>query len=91
MSRLGGASPSLAQLYASIAASESTHVSVLERAGRRLMAAADADIAALQGALAAEHAAVYGYGVAGAMLSGADQADTRRPTGTRIRSPGTTW
>jgi hypothetical protein len=29
MSRLGGASPSLAQLYASIAASESTHVSVL--------------------------------------------------------------
>ena len=29
MSRLSGASPSLAQLYASIAASESTHVSVL--------------------------------------------------------------
>jgi len=29
MSRLAGASPSLAQLYASIAASESTHVSVL--------------------------------------------------------------
>ena len=29
MSRLGGASPSLAQLYASIAASEATHVSVL--------------------------------------------------------------
>ena len=29
MSRLGGASPSLAQLYASIAASESTHASVL--------------------------------------------------------------
>jgi hypothetical protein len=32
------------------------------------------DISALQGALAAEHAAVYGYSVAGAMLSGADQA-----------------
>jgi hypothetical protein len=30
MSRLGGASPSLAQLYASIAASEATHVSVLD-------------------------------------------------------------
>jgi hypothetical protein len=30
------------------------------------------DIAALQNALAAEHAAVYGYGVAGALLSGAD-------------------
>jgi hypothetical protein len=34
MSRLGGASPSLAQLYASIAASEATHVTVLSaRAG----------------------------------------------------------
>jgi hypothetical protein len=34
MSRLNGASPSLAQLYASIAASEATHVSVLSaRAG----------------------------------------------------------
>jgi uncharacterized protein DUF4439 len=31
-----------------------------------------AEIAALQDALAAEHAAVYGYGVAGALLSGAD-------------------
>jgi hypothetical protein len=30
------------------------------------------EIAALQAALAAEHAAVYGYGVVGAMLSGAD-------------------
>jgi hypothetical protein len=29
MSRLGGASPSLAQLYASIAASEATHVTAL--------------------------------------------------------------
>ncbi len=29
MSRLGGASPSLAQLYASIAASEATHASLL--------------------------------------------------------------
>jgi len=35
MSRLGGASPSLAQLYASIAASESVHVTVLStRIGR---------------------------------------------------------
>ena len=41
------------------------------------MAAADADIAALQGALAAEHAAVYGYGVAGALLSGADLANAK--------------
>jgi hypothetical protein len=36
MSRLNGASPSLAQLYASIAASEATHVSVLSaRIGTR--------------------------------------------------------
>jgi hypothetical protein len=34
-------------------------------------------VAALQAALAAEHAAVYGYGVVGAMLSGADQAAAR--------------
>lgn len=33
-----------------------------------------AELQALQAALAAEHAAVYGYGVAGAMLSGTDQA-----------------
>src|ERR1700748_1165448 len=33
--------------------------------------------AALQAALAAEHAAVYGYGVLGAMLSGSGQADAR--------------
>ena len=34
-------------------------------------------VTALQGALAAEHAAVYGYGVAGAMLAGSEQADAR--------------
>jgi hypothetical protein len=32
------------------------------------------DLQVLQAALAAEHAAIYGYGVAGAMLSGADRA-----------------
>jgi Domain of unknown function (DUF4439) len=36
-----------------------------------------AQVAALQGALAAEHAAVYGYGVVGAMLTGASQADAK--------------
>jgi len=36
-----------------------------------------ASVAALQGALAAEHSAVYGYGVAGAMLTGSAQADAR--------------
>jgi len=34
-------------------------------------------VTALQGALAAEHAAVYGYGVVGAMLAGQDLADAR--------------
>jgi hypothetical protein len=34
-------------------------------------------IAALQVALAAEHAAVYGYGVVGAMLAGSRRADAR--------------
>jgi Domain of unknown function (DUF4439) len=34
-------------------------------------------IAALQAALAAEHAAVYGYGVVGAMLTGAALAEAR--------------
>lgn len=34
----------------------------------------DTALQALQGALAAEHAAIYGYGVVGAMLDGADRA-----------------
>jgi hypothetical protein len=41
------------------------------------VSAASPSVAALQGALAAEHAAVYGYGVVGAMLTGAEQADAR--------------
>ena len=40
-------------------------------------ARASGEVAALQAALAAEHAAVYGYGVAGAMLSGGKQAAAR--------------
>jgi hypothetical protein len=40
-------------------------------------AATAAAVAALQAALAAEHAAVYGYGVAGAMLSGAAGTQAR--------------
>jgi hypothetical protein len=39
--------------------------------------ATGASIAALQDALAAEHAAVYGYGVVGAMLAGTEQASAR--------------
>ena len=41
------------------------------------MTAARTPVAALQGALAAEHAAVYGYGVVGAVLAGPGQADAR--------------
>jgi hypothetical protein len=41
------------------------------------MPSAEAEIQALQAALAAEHAAVYGYGVAGAILTGADNAAAR--------------
>ena len=40
-------------------------------------AAGHPGITALQAALAAEHAAVYGYGVAGAMLTGAGQAQAK--------------
>jgi hypothetical protein len=36
-----------------------------------------AELSALQGALAAEHAAVYGYGIVGAMLAGARQSQAR--------------
>ena len=39
--------------------------------------AASSAVTVLQGALAAEHAAVYGYGVAGSMLSGNAQAAAR--------------
>ena len=41
------------------------------------MPSAKAEIQALQAALAAEHAAVYGYGVAGAILTGADNTAAR--------------
>ena len=43
-------------------------------AGRRAAAAANAANKALQDALAAENAAIFGYGVAGAYLAGARQA-----------------
>ncbi len=70
--QLDGLPPSLAQLFASIAASEATHVPVLrsDRAAavsRRVVADRSA---ALQAALAAEQAASYGYGVVGAHLAG---------------------
>jgi hypothetical protein len=41
------------------------------------MSTASGEIAALQGALAAEHAAVYGYGVVGALLAVSERATAR--------------
>jgi len=41
------------------------------------MAASSGTVAALQGALAAEHAAVYGYGIVGALLAGGAQSHAR--------------
>jgi hypothetical protein len=74
--------PSLAQLLASTGACEATHAALLRSrraagvtvpvpGGGRASAAA---ITALQAALAAENAAIFGYGVAGAYLAGARQA-----------------
>jgi Domain of unknown function (DUF4439) len=50
----------------------------IPRAAARRPAAPAAAAGALQAALAAEHAAVYGYGVAGAHLSGARQKAAAR-------------
>ncbi len=93
--QLRTAVPSLAQLLASISACEATHAAALSsgdaspvqaemRAGAaRLSPAA---ISALQAALADEHAAVYGYGVAGAHLAGRQQdAATRAWNAHRAR------
>lgn len=42
-----------------------------------MSSANEAIVTALQGALAAEHAAVYGFGVVGSMLSGAGETNAR--------------
>lgn len=78
----------LAQLMASIGAAEAAHLVLLQHAKevpgsaavtparvvRGARPQAHRDIAAMQAALAAEQAASYGYGVAGAHLSGAKYA-----------------
>ncbi|MBV9487048.1 MAG: DUF4439 domain-containing protein, partial [Frankiaceae bacterium] len=43
------------------------------------------DLAALQNALAAEHAAVYGYGAAGAVMRGSDRDYASRSLETHMR------
>ncbi|MEV7024278.1 ferritin-like domain-containing protein [Kitasatospora sp. NPDC093558] len=86
---LGAASPQLARLLASVAASAAIHTAAL---GDTAPPAAPADspsaspsaalspeaVTAIQGALNAEHAAIYGYGVVGAKLPEDQQrADAR--------------
>ncbi|MFD8483505.1 ferritin-like domain-containing protein [Kitasatospora sp. NPDC059673] len=76
---LTAASPALARTLASVAASGAAHAAALGDTGPLTEDASPspstspaalpaADAAALQSALAAEHAAVYGYGVVGAFL-----------------------
>lgn len=62
------AGPALAQLLASIGACEAGHAMTVKGGTPPVRSRSDAE--ALQTALAAEHAAVYGYGVLGARLRG---------------------
>ncbi|WP_245667799.1 ferritin-like domain-containing protein [Actinomadura macra] len=64
----GRAGPGLSQLLASIGACEAGHAGTVRPPTPR--DAPKSDVRALQTALAAEHAAVYGYGVLGARLRG---------------------
>ena len=70
--RLVSVPPALAQLFASIAASDATHVAALAIWAGMMTMGSDpvSAVQALQAALAAEDAAIFGYGVAGAHLSG---------------------
>ncbi|MER7547110.1 ferritin-like domain-containing protein [Actinomadura sp.] len=63
------AGPALAQLLASIGACEAGHAGTNRGEPPAVRSTSDAE--AVRTALAAEHAAVYGYGVLGAKLSGA--------------------
>ncbi|GGT50423.1 DUF4439 domain-containing protein [Actinomadura citrea] len=62
------AGPALAQLLASIGACEAGHAMTVKGGAPPVRSRSDAE--AVQAALAAEHAAVYGYGVLGARLRG---------------------
>lgn len=65
---VAGAGPALAQLLASIGACEAGHAMTVKGESPPVRSRSDAE--AVQTALAAEHAAVYGYGVLGARLRG---------------------
>ncbi|MFB4311009.1 DUF4439 domain-containing protein [Actinomadura sp. GTD37] len=69
------AGPALAQLLASIGACEAGHAGVAGGGVPAVRSTSGAE--AVQTALAAEHAAVYGYGVLGARLSGTLRATAK--------------
>ncbi|MFA1539362.1 ferritin-like domain-containing protein [Actinomadura monticuli] len=69
------ADPALAQLLASIGACEAGHAGTVKGAAPAVRSRSGAQ--AVQNALAAEHAAVYGYGVLGARLTGALRATAK--------------
>ncbi|MFF4344547.1 ferritin-like domain-containing protein [Kitasatospora sp. NPDC001540] len=92
---LAAASPDLARTLASVAASGAAHAAALGGAtaaaapspspsaafpSASAPAVPATDTAALQAALAAEHAAVYGYGVVGAFLPAGPQREDARAT-----------
>ncbi|BAJ31079.1 MULTISPECIES: ferritin-like domain-containing protein [Kitasatospora] len=102
---LDAASPELARTLASIAASDSAHAAALGDTALTLnvtqsptaspsaspSAVPAADTAALQNALAAEHAAVYGYGVVGAFLPTGPQREDARTTYAAHQARRDTW
>lgn len=69
------AGPALAQLLAAIGACEAGHAGTAKGEVPAVRSASDAQ--AVRTALAAEHAAVYGYGVLGARLSGTLRATAK--------------
>ncbi|MFD0905853.1 ferritin-like domain-containing protein [Actinomadura sediminis] len=68
--------PGLAQLFASIAACEAGHARTIP--GEPAAVPGESGAPGLQDALAAEHAAVYGYGVLGGRLTGDLRATAKR-------------
>ncbi|GAA2113605.1 hypothetical protein GCM10009759_57300 [Kitasatospora saccharophila] len=99
---LAAASPELARTLASVAASDAAHAAAL---GDTTAPAADpspsaaappaalptADADALQAALAAEHAAVYGYGVVGAFLPTGPRREDARGSYAAHQARRDTW
>ncbi|WP_083647546.1 ferritin-like domain-containing protein [Kitasatospora sp. CB01950] len=96
---LAAASPALARTLASAAAAGAAHAAALGDTGPIAAdgpspapsALAAADTEALQSALAAEHAAVYGYGVVGAFLPAGPQREDGRAAYAAHQSRRDAW